>query len=153
MTTAAHTSIVAHLKAQQAATHEAGLGDSNTDAYYETVIRIVSESPDPKATVAEIAQVLTREYNRPSSKCRQFPDWCIETGPHYDHVGQDITIASPQGDTVLDARILYLSGGTPSVCISEGDFTPTQARHAAAELRQFADKVEALAEHAEKAAS
>ncbi|MFK0154648.1 hypothetical protein ACIQVK_21555 [Streptomyces sp. NPDC090493] len=50
--------IIGQLEADQAAANAAGLGDANTDAYYELVTRLVSESPDPKATIRAIADLL-----------------------------------------------------------------------------------------------
>ena len=61
MTTAEHTRIIDQLNEGQAAMNKAGLGSPELDAFHETVIAIVSESPDPWATVRAMADLLERE--------------------------------------------------------------------------------------------
>ena len=150
MTTAAH--IIGQLRHGQAVTNEAGLGGPEMDACYETVIRQIAEAPDPQARIREIADLLEKDMAARAVKCPAFPDWCIETGPHDDHVSRWIQIVDTQGETLVDAKVLYFSGSKPIIGINGSDFTATEARTKAAELRQFADQVEELAGHADKAA-
>jgi hypothetical protein len=142
--------IIAQIHANADAANKAGLGGPAMDAFNAEVIRLVSESPNPEATVGELAQLLHREPVRTTS-CRLFPTWCIETGPHYDHRSTDHTITDMRGEDILDARILHFSGSTPTVCIGQSDFTPEQAREKAGELRCLADRIDELAAHVEAA--
>lgn len=150
MTTAPAERIIAQIKANAEVADKAGLGGPAVDAFNAEVIRLVSASPDPEATIGELAQLLGREPIRTTS-CRLFPAWCIEAGPHYDHVSADVKVIDTKGEDVIDARVLYLSDSSPIVCIGQSDFTADEARMKAAELRGFADRIDELAAHVEAA--
>lgn len=142
--------IIAQLKANADAANKAGLGSPALDAFNAKVIRLVSKSSNPEATIGELAQLLHREPIR-TTNCRLFPAWCVETGPHYDHVSADVKVIDAEGEDVVDARILYLSDTSPIVCIGQSDFTADEARMKAAELRGFADRIDELSGHVDKA--
>lgn len=148
MTTESAERIIAQIKANADAADKAGLGGPAVDAFNAEVIRLVSESPDPDATIGELAQLLAQEPST-TTKCRLFPAWCIETGPHYDHVSADAKVIDTKGEDVIDARVLYLSDTSPIVCIGQSDFTADEARTKAAELRCLADRIDELATHVE----
>jgi hypothetical protein len=150
MTTTPAERIIGQLKANADAANKAGLGSPAVDAFNAKVIRLISGSPDPEATIGELAQLLGREPVR-TTNCRLFPAWCVATGPHYDHVSADIKVIDTKGEDVIDARILYFSGSTPTVSIGQSDFTADQARMKAAELRGFADRIDELSGHVDKA--
>ncbi|MEU9405074.1 hypothetical protein AB0E08_05100 [Streptomyces sp. NPDC048281] len=151
MKNTARTRILDQLKTDQAATNAAGLGDANSDAYYELVTRIVSEAEDAEAAILEIVQLL-KEHGRATSKCPVFPAWCTSAGEHDDHYSADFTILDTRGEEMLAAHVICNSGSTPIVGISGSDFAPDEARTKATELRWLADQVETLAAHAEGAA-
>lgn len=71
---AAH--VIAQLKANHVAANAVGLGSSALDAWYETVIDIVTDSPDPVATIGAIAQLISRE-RRKELACQLYRD-CAE---------------------------------------------------------------------------
>lgn len=142
--------IIAQIHANADAANKAGLGGPAMDAFNAEVIRLVSESPDPEATIGELAQLLNREPTH-TTECRLFPAWCTSFGPHYDHVSADVKVIDTEGKEVIDARVLYLSDSTPTVCIGESDFTADEARTKAAELRCFADRIDELSGHVDKA--
>lgn len=142
--------IIAQLKANADAANKAGLSSPALDAFNAKVIRLVSASPDPEATIGELAQLLHREPVR-TTNCRLFPAWCVEAGPHYDHFSADVKVIDTEGEDVVDARILYLSDSSPIVCIGQSDFTADEARMKAAELRCLADRIDELSGHVDKA--
>lgn len=142
--------IIAQIHANADAANKAGLGGPAMDAFNAEVIRLLSESPDPKATIGELAQLLHLQPAH-TTECRLFPAWCIEVGPHYDHISADVKVIDTEGEDVIDARILYFSGSTPTVSIGQSDFTADEARMKAAELRCFADRIDELSGHVDKA--
>ncbi|MGW1617762.1 hypothetical protein [Streptomyces sp. NPDC002172] len=144
--------IIDQLRSGQALATKAGLGGPEMDATYDVIIRQIAEATDPKARMREIVDLLERDRAH-TSKCSVFPDWCGETGPHDDHVSRWVEVVDTKGETLIDAKALFLSDSKPIVGISGSDFTPAEARAKAAELRKFADQVEELAGHADKAAS
>jgi hypothetical protein len=118
------------------------------DAFNAVVIRLVSESPDPEATIGAIAQLLNREPSRTTS-CRLFPAWCAETGPHYDHISKTLEMDDGDGDLVLCAGVIANSGpDMREIVYLQGDeFTDASSvRAKTAELRGFLDEVDALAD-------
>ncbi|MET7779600.1 hypothetical protein ABZU94_29890 [Streptomyces mirabilis] len=70
MTTAAQTRIIAQLKDGHADMCKAGLGSPALDAFHETVIEIVSESPDPQATIRALADLMAEERARTACMAR-----------------------------------------------------------------------------------
>ncbi|MEU0429423.1 hypothetical protein ABZ235_38800 [Streptomyces canus] len=52
------TRIIGELDANHAANTAAGYGSPALDAFHQLTIRMVSESPDPRATVRAIADLL-----------------------------------------------------------------------------------------------
>ncbi|MET8824764.1 hypothetical protein ABZX40_17840 [Streptomyces sp. NPDC004610] len=144
--------IIAKLEAGHAVMNAAGLGSAALDAFYDLFVKAVAGSSDPDATVSEMVQLIARENDR-AARCRLHPDWCVQTGPHYDHESASVEVVDTKGETMLDAFALHFSESTPGVCIGESDFTAEQARDKAAELRRFADRVDELAAHVDKASA
>lgn len=142
--------IIAQIQANADAANKAGLGGPAMDAFNAEVIRLLSASSNPDAAIGELAQLLHLQPTH-TTECRLFPAWCIEAGPHYDHVSADVKVIDTEGKDVIDARVLYLSDSNPTVCIGQSDFTADQARMKAAELRGFADRIDELSGHVDKA--
>ncbi|MET8027706.1 DUF6907 domain-containing protein [Streptomyces avermitilis] len=85
--------------------------------------------------------------------CTVHPDWCTETGNHNDHFGALHTVMGNDGQELLDARLLELSGSKPFVGLGEMDTNAAEARVKAAELRRFADELEILADKVDASTS
>jgi hypothetical protein len=149
MTTAPAERIVAQIKSNADAADKAGLGGPAVDAFNAEVIRLVSESPDPEATIGELAQLLTREYGK-ASACPLYRD-CAATGPHYDHSSHDaLKVLDETGrETLLDAGMVANSGPDMHaiVYLRQAEFTDAvSVRAKTAELRSFLDQVDAMAD-------
>lgn len=67
MTTPAHTRIIEQIKAGHAAMNEAGHGSPALDDFHALVIEIVSESPDPQATVRAMADLMSEHVGKARS--------------------------------------------------------------------------------------
>lgn len=140
--------IIAQIKANADAADKAGLGGPAVDAFNAEVIRLVSESPDPDATISELAQLLNREPSH-TPKCRLFPSWCAETGPHYDHNSDSLKVAREDGELILYAGVIANSGPDMHAIVYIGNEEYTGApsvRARTAELRSFLDQVDAMAD-------
>ncbi|PIM73012.1 hypothetical protein CTU88_04105 [Streptomyces sp. JV178] len=85
--------------------------------------------------------------------CTVHPDWCTETGNHYDHFGTLHTVKGNDGRELLNAHLLDLSGSKPIIGLGDTDTTAAEARVKATELRRFADELETLADKVEVSAS
>lgn len=59
MLTPAHTRIIDHLKAGHAAMDAAGHGSPALDDFHALQVRIISESPDPEATVRAMTDLMS----------------------------------------------------------------------------------------------
>ncbi|MBP5915892.1 hypothetical protein ACH3XX_42280 [Streptomyces scabiei] len=147
---AARERIINQLEAGHAEMNRVGLGSPALDDFNAEIVRQISEAHDPAATFGAIVQLM-RDHDAEATKCRVYPAWCTETGDHDDHRSSAHKIVDAAGTDIVDARVWHFAGGAPTVCIGESDFTPDQARGKAAELRQFADRVEELAGHVERA--
>lgn len=91
-----------------------------------------------------------RQWLNPAAHCPIYT-WCEQRGQHYDHESGQISLTSPRtGEgAYLDARILDLDESRqPIVALADEALTPDQARHEAARLRVFADRLEQLAAEA-----
>ncbi|WP_234539406.1 hypothetical protein [Streptomyces shenzhenensis] len=68
---AAHR-IIDQLRAGQAAGTAAGLGSPDWDAFHDLVVRFITEAPDPKFRMREIADLLDdhARANRPAGGAR-----------------------------------------------------------------------------------
>ncbi|MEH0423157.1 hypothetical protein [Streptomyces sp. B21-083] len=58
MLTPAHTSIIEQLEAGHAEMNRAGLGSPALDDFHALQVRIISESPDPEATVRAMTDLM-----------------------------------------------------------------------------------------------
>ncbi|WP_369186199.1 hypothetical protein [Streptomyces sp. R08] len=147
MTSPSAAPVIAQLKANRVAVNAVGLGTSALDAWYETIIDIVADSPDPVATIGAIAQLISRE-RRKDLACPLYRD-CTETGPHIDHCRHNLKVAGSNECSVLEAGMVALSGGDmrPIVYIHNEEFADAVAvRAKTAELRNLLDQVDAMAD-------
>lgn len=103
------------------------------------ITRIVMESGDPSGAARQVLDLV--------QKCSTH-GWCVETGDHYDHASDPVTVRTTKDDEppYLDAHILHLSGSRPIIGFGGADLTADQARAEVAKMREFADKVEAMAD-------
>ncbi|MDW8805604.1 hypothetical protein P1P68_12630 [Streptomyces scabiei] len=74
-------------------------------------------------------------------------DTVDEHGRHVDHAGATLSIPGHDipDDPNVWAYFLHLSDSTPKIGVMGDDLTPAQAHQRAAELRRFADGLDALA--------
>lgn len=149
MTTTPAAGIIAQIHANADAANKAGLGGPAVDAFNAVVIRLVSESPDPEATIGAIAQLLTREYGK-ASACPLYRD-CSATGPHYDHSSHDaLKVLDETGREILLYAGMVANSGPDMhavVYLRQAEFTDAASvRAKTAELRSFLDQVDAMAD-------
>ncbi|TRO55897.1 hypothetical protein [Streptomyces sp. IB201691-2A2] len=142
---AAH--LIAQLKANHVAANAVGLGSPALDAWYETITDIVTDSPDPEATIGAIAQLISRE-RRKELACQLYRD-CTETGPHFDHFRHNLKVVGSDEYPVLEAGMVALSGGDmqPIVYIHNEEFADAvSVRAKTSELRNLLDQVDEMAD-------
>ncbi|WP_328495439.1 hypothetical protein OHS59_23855 [Streptomyces sp. NBC_00414] len=142
---AAH--LIAQLKANHVAANAVGLGSAALNAWHETMIDIVTDSPDPEATIGAIAQLISRE-RRKELACQLYRD-CTETGQHFDHCRHNLKVAGSDENPVLEAGMVALSGGDmqPIVYIRNEEFADAvSVRAKTSELRNLLDQVDEMAD-------
>lgn len=108
------------------------------------------------------AQLTTAGQPKTGTICHVYPGLCTsvdgeagdqvdEHGRHYDHGGRTISVPGLENehDPEIWAEFIHLSSSTPKIGFMGADLTPAQVREKAAQLRQFADEADALADQVE----
>ncbi|MEU0740733.1 hypothetical protein [Streptomyces sp. NPDC006134] len=146
MTSSPAAHVIAQLKANHVAADAVGLGSPALDAWHETIIDIVTDSPDPVATLGAIAQLISRERHKQLA-CALYRD-CTETGLHVDHSRHNLKVAGSDGP-VLEAGMVSLSGEDmhPIIYIRDEEFADAASvRAKTTELRNLLDQVDEMAD-------
>ncbi|MGP4012082.1 hypothetical protein [Streptomyces sp. 4N124] len=147
MTSPSAERVIAQLKANRVSTNAVGLGSPALDAWYDAIIDIVTDSPDPEATIGAVAQLISRE-RRKELACQLYRD-CTETGPHFDHCRHNLKVAGSDEYPVLEAGMVALSGGDMRaiVYIRNEEFADAvSVRAKTTELRNLLDQVDEMAD-------
>jgi len=122
--------------------------DKVVDALPEAVDQAVRKTP-PGTTPEQAAQIATHMVARlTGTACPVYED-CTEAGPgHYDHFNHCLRVVGEDGETILDAGMVHLSGeGAPMVYLRNEEFTDAASAHAkTAEVRRLLDQVDAIAD-------
>ncbi|WNZ11510.1 hypothetical protein [Streptomyces sp. 11x1] len=142
-----------------------GVHTPAVERFHNEMALLLAVTPDPAATLDRLLQVFTRERakNTPGA-CHVYPGLCTsvdgedgnevdEHGRHYDHGGRTISVPGLENehDPEIWAEFIHLSSSTPKIGFMGADLTPAQVREKAAQLRQFADEADALADQVDVA--
>ncbi|MFE7652486.1 hypothetical protein ACFU6M_06095 [Streptomyces bottropensis] len=128
--------------------------------FHDEMALLLAVTPDPAATLDRLLCVFARERAKTApNACHVYPGLCVsvdgedgdqvdEHGRHFDHGGRTLTVPSstcPE-DPDIWAEFLHVSAGTPHIAFMGETLTTAQAREKAAQLRKFADEMDALAD-------
>lgn len=128
--------------------------------FHDEMALLLAVTPNPAATLDRLLAVFARERakNTPNA-CHVYPGLCVtvdgedgdqvdEHGRHYDHGGRTITVPDSKcpEDPEIWAEFVHVSAGAPRIGFMGEDLTTVQAREKAAQLRKFADEMDALAD-------
>lgn len=137
-----------------------GVHTPAVERFHDEMALLLAVTPDPAATLDRLLTVFARERakNTPNA-CHVYPGLCVsvdgedgdqvdEHGRHFDHGGRAITVPDSKcpGDPEIWAEFCHVSAGTPHIGFMGEALTTGQAREKAAQLRKFADEMDALAD-------
>jgi phage tail protein X len=119
-------------------------------AVHEAMRKTLPHKYTPDLADAIAAQTIANLTGVTSAPCPAFRD-CTDTTPgHFDHFTHDIKVLDDaDGSTILDAGMVANSGSDRHVIVylRNAEFTdPAKLREKTAEVREFLDQVDALAD-------